>query len=243
MTADTSPVAGLLIERATARDLDRIVQIEQESFSVPWTRKMFEAELTQNPFGHLHVARPAELPYNLVGYVCFWVVFEELRLMTLAVAPSRRRQGIGRTLLHHAMAMGRKQGTTKALLEVRASNAVAVRMYEESGFHRTAVRTRYYANPIEDAVLMELELSKEGAMLTDERIAEQLRASSLEFRQVEAAHHRLDAELAELHKRHVLTPQEELYAKQMHKEKLAKKDKMAQLIRAYREQQAHSTAQ
>jgi hypothetical protein len=49
--------------------------------------------------------------------------------------------------------------------------------------------------------------------------------------------------LAELHKRHVLTPQEEVQVKQMHKEKLAKKDKMAQLIRAYREQQAHSTAQ
>ncbi len=79
-------------------------------------------------------------------------------------------------------------------------------------------------------------------MLTDERIAELLRASSLEFRQVEAAHHSLDAELAELHKRHVLTPQEELQVKQMHKEKLAKKDKMAQLIRAYRDQQAHSPA-
>ena len=78
-------------------------------------------------------------------------------------------------------------------------------------------------------------------MLTDERIAELLRASNFEFQQVEAAHHRLDTELAELHKRHVLTPQEEVQAKQMHKEKLAKKDAMAKLIRAYRDQQAHST--
>lgn len=160
MAADTSPVAGLLIERATARDLDRVLRIEQQSFSVPWTRKMFEVELTQNPFGHLYVARPAELSYDLVGYVCFWVVFEELRLMTLAVEPSRRRQGIGRTLLHQAMALGRKQGATKALLEVRASNAAAVRMYEESAFRQTAVRARYYANPIEDAVLMERQLSE-----------------------------------------------------------------------------------
>ena len=77
-------------------------------------------------------------------------------------------------------------------------------------------------------------------MLTDERIAELLRASNFEFQQVEAAHHRLDAELVELHKRHVLTPQEEVQAKQMHKEKLAKKDEMAMLIRAYRNQQTHS---
>jgi ribosomal-protein-alanine N-acetyltransferase len=242
MKAGTFPVAGLLIERATERDLDRILRIEQESFSAPWTRKMFEAELTQNPFGRLYVARAAEAPQDLVGYVCFWAVFEELRLMTLAVEPSRRRQGIGRALLHEALALGRAEGATKALLEVRASNTAAVQMYEESGFRRTAVRARYYVNPVEDAVLMERDLSKEGVMLTDERIAEQLRASSLEFRQAEAEHHRLDAELAELHKRHVLTPQEELLVKQMHKEKLAKKDKLAQLIRAYRDQQAHSTA-
>jgi len=77
-------------------------------------------------------------------------------------------------------------------------------------------------------------------MMTDDRIAELLRASSIEFRQVETAHHRLDAELAEMHKRHVLTPQEEVQVKQMHKEKLAKKDEMARMIRTYREQQAHS---
>jgi uncharacterized protein len=79
-------------------------------------------------------------------------------------------------------------------------------------------------------------------MLTDERIAELLRASSFEFQQVESAHHRLDSEIAEMHKRHVLTPQEEVQVKQMHKEKLAKKDAMAKLIRAYREQQTHSTS-
>lgn len=77
-------------------------------------------------------------------------------------------------------------------------------------------------------------------MMTDERIAEMLRASSMEFRQVEEAHHRLDAEIAEMHKRHVLTPQEEVQVKQMHKEKLAKKDELARLIRSYREQQTHS---
>lgn len=77
-------------------------------------------------------------------------------------------------------------------------------------------------------------------MMTDERIADVLRASSMEFRQVEEAHHRLDAEIAEMHKRHVLTPQEEVQVKQMHKEKLAKKDEMARLIRSYREQQTQS---
>ena len=72
-------------------------------------------------------------------------------------------------------------------------------------------------------------------MLTDARVSELLRESSTEFRELEQTHHRLDVELAELQKRHVLTPQEELVKKQLQKEKLAKKDRMAELIRLYRE--------
>ncbi len=79
-------------------------------------------------------------------------------------------------------------------------------------------------------------------MLMESRIADLLRQSSLEFRELEESHHRLDAELGELQKRHVLTPQEELLKKQIQKEKLAKKDKMAELIRLYRENEARSAA-
>ena len=72
-------------------------------------------------------------------------------------------------------------------------------------------------------------------MLTDSMIAERLRQSSHEFRVLEEAHHRLDLELIQLQKRHVLTPAEELSMKDLHKEKLAKKDKMAELIRVCRD--------
>jgi len=73
-------------------------------------------------------------------------------------------------------------------------------------------------------------------MLTEDAIAEQLRQLSTEFRELEEIHHRLDHELNEMQKRHVLTPAEEVTKKQLQKEKLAKKDKMAELIRVYREQ-------
>ncbi|THJ23029.1 MAG: DUF465 domain-containing protein [Nitrospira sp. CG24E] len=74
-------------------------------------------------------------------------------------------------------------------------------------------------------------------MLTDSMIAERLRESSHEFRVLEEAHHRLDLELVQLQKRHVLTPAEELSLKGLHKEKLAKKDRMAELIRVSRDQE------
>ena len=71
-------------------------------------------------------------------------------------------------------------------------------------------------------------------MLTESVIVERLRESNHAFQELENAHHRLDSELEELQKRHVLTPQEEITKKQLQKEKLAKKDKMADLIRQYR---------
>ena len=74
-------------------------------------------------------------------------------------------------------------------------------------------------------------------MLTDSMLAERLRESSHEFRVLEEAHHRLDLELIQLQKRHVLTPAEEMSLKALHKEKLAKKDRMAELIRVSRDQE------
>jgi len=79
-------------------------------------------------------------------------------------------------------------------------------------------------------------------MLTERVIAERLRQSNTEFRELEDSHHRLDAELNELQRRHVLTPSEEVIKKRLQKEKLAKKDKLAEFIRGYRDhemQHAH----
>ncbi|MFO0705550.1 MAG: YdcH family protein [Nitrospira sp.] len=72
-------------------------------------------------------------------------------------------------------------------------------------------------------------------MQTDQGIADELRRMNHEFRTLETTHHRLDGELTELQRRHVLTPQEELTKKQLQKEKLAAKDRMAELIRVHRE--------
>jgi uncharacterized protein YdcH (DUF465 family) len=69
-----------------------------------------------------------------------------------------------------------------------------------------------------------------------------LREANSEFRELEESHHRLDAELGELQRRHVLTPQEELLKKQIQKEKLIKKDKMAELVRLYRQSEQQSAA-
>jgi [ribosomal protein S18]-alanine N-acetyltransferase len=168
---DTTPsyeLGSLTLVSATIQHVDAILRIEAASFSAPWTRRMFEVELTDNPFSRFFVAQADRSGHTgeplpeVVGYVCFWVVFEELRMMNVAVEPHVRRRGIGHALLLKALSTGIEEGARRALLEVRASNDSAVTLYERAGFVRTGMRAKYYTNPIEDAVLMEAELSKKG---------------------------------------------------------------------------------
>jgi len=77
--------------------------------------------------------------------------------MNLAVIESMRHRGIARSLVTAALQTGLSQSAHRALLEVRASNRAAQTLYQGFGFRQTAVRPKYYHNPVEDAVLMELD--------------------------------------------------------------------------------------
>lgn len=161
------------IEPATVEAMPDILQIEEACFSAPWTRKMLEAELIGNPFAHFLLAKQA-LPDNvgsvsIVGYLCFWIVFEEVRLMNLAVIESMRHKGIAKALVMRALEMGLAQAAIRAVLEVRASNHAAHALYRGLGFRDVTTRHTYYTNPIEDALLMELDpIVSESGRLTQE---------------------------------------------------------------------------
>ena len=150
---------SVVIVPATAAVLDEVLAIEQACFSAPWTRKMLAAELSGNQFAQFLIAKcpdPRSGALVIAGYFCFWIVFEEVRLMNLAVLPAFRRQGIGRRLVCTALQAGLTRGASRAMLEVRASNQGALTLYDRLGFRQIAVRSRYYVNPDEDAVLMEM---------------------------------------------------------------------------------------
>lgn len=147
------------IELATAEALDEVLAIEQACFSAPWTRKMLAAELSGNPFAHFLLAKCPDLRSGslvIAGYFCFWILFEEVRLMNLAVLAPFRRQGIATRLICTALRTGLERKANRAMLEVRASNQEALTLYRGLGFCETARRTRYYTHPDEDAVLMEM---------------------------------------------------------------------------------------
>ena len=143
----------LRIQPMTPEDLEEVFAIEEASYGWPWKRPMFEAEL-RNPFARLAVLREGAAP-AIRGYVCFWLVFDELHVMNLTVHPDSRRRGIGRRLAEWMLARGKEAGSRRATLEVRASNGAAIRLYEKLGFHTAAVRGGYYREPREDALIME----------------------------------------------------------------------------------------
>jgi [ribosomal protein S18]-alanine N-acetyltransferase len=149
------------VEPATADSLPDILAIEEACFSAPWTRKMLGAELSGNPFAHFLLARQARGAEtevgSIVGYLCYWIVFEEVRLMNLAVIESMRHRGIAKSLVLTALQTGLYQSAHRAVLEVRASNKAGTTLYHRLGFRQIAVRPKYYSNPVEDAVLMELD--------------------------------------------------------------------------------------
>ncbi len=139
-------------ERLKEEDLDAVLKIEQASFPVPWTRGMFEQELRIST-SHFFVAKA--LPgKEIVGYAGYWQVVDELHLINIAVQPEYRRQGLGKHLLFYILYDGKRLGLKKATLEVRASNLAAQRLYEQLGFKNIALRKNYYADNLEDAVIM-----------------------------------------------------------------------------------------
>lgn len=91
---------------------------------------------------------------GVVGFLVARCVADELEILNLAVSPEARRQGVARSLVAEALSWGKTSGARRAFLEVRESNDAAIRLYESLGFVISGNRARYYANPIEDGLLL-----------------------------------------------------------------------------------------
>jgi len=148
--------SDLVIEPMRREDLPDVLAIEVASFSLPWTEEMFVNELGPETLAAMLVARVpgAGAPPPVVGYICVWLVSDELHINNLAVHPRWRKRGIARELLRAGLEHGRRGGAGAAFLEVRASNLAAQGLYRQFHFEPVGVRPRYYTHPVEDAVIM-----------------------------------------------------------------------------------------
>jgi len=140
-------------------DLDRIVAIEKDGFLHPWSRELLEREMS-HAWSHVLVAvEESPAGEDLVGYVVFWLVHDEVHVLNLGTAIEARRRGIGRALMEEAHALGRRRGAALATLEVRRSNAPALALYRDIGYRQVGIRPNYYAEEGEDAIVMVRDLT------------------------------------------------------------------------------------
>ena len=139
------------IRALESRDLDAVEEIERASYPTPWSRSMFAAEL-QKPsslaIGAYHEAG------ELLGYAIVSRYVDAWHLMNIAVLPDFRRRGIAQTLLERLFEVTATDPRRGYTLEVRVSNAQAIRLYERLGFEARGVRRGYYTDNREDALIM-----------------------------------------------------------------------------------------
>jgi [ribosomal protein S18]-alanine N-acetyltransferase len=132
-------------------DLDAVEDIERVSYPAPWSRSMFAAEL-QKP-GALAIGAFRESG-ELVGYAIVSRYVDAWHVMNIAVTPDYRRRGIARALLERMFEITASDPRRGYTLEVRVSNAEAIRLYERVGFEARGIRRGYYTDNREDALIM-----------------------------------------------------------------------------------------
>lgn len=139
-----------IVRKMTEQDLDEVMRIEHEAFSLPWSRDSYLGEL-KNSFADYLVC---DFAGEIAGYAGIWVVFEEAHITNVAVSKKYRSRGIGLALMQETEKIARAKQAIRILLEVRPSNQVAINMYESLDYFQTGIRKAYYTDNGEDAIIM-----------------------------------------------------------------------------------------
>ena len=139
----------LEFEKMTGGHLSEVLDIEQASFSDPWSEGMFRQELEEGPGKYSIVFT---LDTRVIGYGIGWIVLDEFHLGNLAVSPGHKGRGYGSMILERMIEDVKKKGCRTVTLEVRASNNTAINLYHKFKFKEMAVRKKYYQD--EDALVL-----------------------------------------------------------------------------------------
>ena len=140
----------------TLADLDAVLAIERSVQRYPWTRGQFADSLDAG-----HWCYVDEADGELRGYAILMPAVDEAEVLTIGVAASHQRKGLGRAMLRGMLELARARSMQRVFLEVRPSNTAAAALYRSAGFSEVGLRRGYYrdANGSEDALVMACELS------------------------------------------------------------------------------------
>ena len=139
------------IEKMREEHIKDVAALEKECFSQPWSEGSLREELHKDNSNFLVALNENAL---VVGYIGFYFVLDEGYITNIAVASKCRRCGIAQNLLNEIIAFAQSQRLSFVSLEVRASNNVAISLYEKFGFEKAGERRNFYTLPQENAVIM-----------------------------------------------------------------------------------------
>lgn len=143
----------MIIRKATLDDIEGIYEVEEDCFSVPWSRNSIKMDLMEAERTLYFVLEENQ---EIVGYGGAWIVLDEGQITNIAVKNKYRRSGNGAVLVRKLVRELFKKGMTEIFLEVRQSNTAALVLYRRFGFSVKGIRKNYYTDPIEDAYIMSL---------------------------------------------------------------------------------------
>ena len=148
-------MSDFTIRQALPTDVDAMLALEQAATSHPWTKATFESCFGERYFNFVLLQQQ-----QIVGFYIGNFIAGEASLFDICVDPKAQGRGLGRQLLSHFIEQAEVLGAFDCWLEVRESNAKAIALYQQSGFHQTGKRPNYYptATGNEDAILMGLPL-------------------------------------------------------------------------------------
>jgi ribosomal-protein-alanine N-acetyltransferase len=161
-----SSAARVTIEPVAPGDVAEVCAISAKAFdAAPGVAGvMTEANLREElarPWARVWLAREGA---RIVGFLVVWHVADELHVLNVAVLPERRRGGVGRELMDHALAYAAASSVRHLVLEVRRSNGAAIALYRAMGFHALGLRHQYYSDG-EDALEMMAALDENGRVV------------------------------------------------------------------------------
>jgi [ribosomal protein S18]-alanine N-acetyltransferase len=142
-----------------ALDIPVLATYEKELFPYsPWSTAQFKEEFAGIPTTRFMSV--AEDGNTIVGYCGVFVPAPgvEADILTVAVLPFHRRQGIAREFMRQIEAYALEREASALMLEVELSNESAIKLYESLGYMKISVRMDYYG-PGKDAHVMRKELS------------------------------------------------------------------------------------
>lgn len=145
----------LVFRSMTLEDIEAVCQIEQESFTTPWSARAFYMELTNNQFAHYMIM---EVDGEIAGYAGMWIIVDEAHMTNIALKEKFRGQKLGERLLTELQKTAAFLGAKRMTLEVRVTNHIAQNLYRKKGFKTVGVRKGYYTDNQEDALIMWAEL-------------------------------------------------------------------------------------